>query len=91
MSTETQKLYRSRDDRMIGGVCGGLGEFFGIDPTWMRLLFVLLTIFGGSGVLVYLVMLLIVPEEPLDVTSSPPPVQEQAEPEPSAEESEGED
>ena len=90
MSTETQKLYRSRDDRMIGGVCGGLGEFFGIDPTWMRLLFVLLTIFGGSGVLVYLVMLLIVPEEPLDATSSPP-VQEQAEPEPSAEESEGED
>ena len=90
MSTETQKLYRSRDDRMIGGVCGGLGEFFGIDPTWMRLLFVLLTIFGGSGVLVYLVMLLIVPEEPLDVTSSSP-VQEQAEPEPSAEKSEGED
>jgi len=90
MSTETQKLYRSRDERMIGGVCGGLGEFFGIDPTWMRLLFVLLTIFGGSGVLVYLVMLLIVPEEPLDVTSSPP-VQEQAEPEPSADESEGKD
>ena len=90
MSTETQKLYRSRDERMIGGVCGGLGEFFGIDPTWMRLLFVLLTIFGGSGVLVYLVMLLIVPEEPLDVTSSPP-VQEQAEPEPSADESESKD
>ena len=75
---------------MIGGVCGGLGEFFGIDPTWMRLLFVLLTIFGGSGVLVYLVMLLIVPEEPLDATSSPS-VQEQAEPESSTEESEGED
>ena len=90
MPTETQKLYRSRDERMIGGVCGGLGEFFGIDPTWMRLLFVLLTIFGGSGVLVYLVMLLIVPEEPLDVTSSSP-VQEQAEPEPSVGESEGED
>ena len=90
MSTETQKLYRSRDERMIGGVCGGLGEFFGIDPTLIRLLFVLLTIFGGSGVLVYLVMLLIVPEEPLDVTSSPP-VQEQAEPEPSADESEGKD
>ena len=90
MSTETQKLYRSRDERMIGGVCGGLGEFFSIDPTLIRLLFVLLTIFGGSGVLVYLVMLLIVPEEPLDVTSSPP-VQEQAEPEPSADESEGKD
>ena len=90
MSTETQKLYRSRDERMIGGVCGGLGEFFGIDPTLIRLLFVLLTIFGGSGVLVYLVMLLIVPEEPLKGTSSPP-AQEQAGPESSAEESEGED
>jgi phage shock protein C len=90
MSTETQKLYRSRDERMIGGVCGGLGEFFGIDPTLIRLLFVLLTIFGGTGVLVYLVMLLIVPEEPLEGTASPP-VQEQAEPESSTEESEGED
>jgi phage shock protein C len=75
---------------MISGVCGGLGEFFGIDPTLIRLLFVLLTIFGGSGVLVYLVMLLIVPEEPLERISSPP-VQEQAELESSAEESEGED
>jgi phage shock protein PspC (stress-responsive transcriptional regulator) len=90
MSTETQKLYRSRDNRMIGGVCGGLGEFFDIDPTLIRLLFVLLTIFGGSGVLVYLVMLLIVPEEPLEGTSSPP-VQEQVEPESSTEESEFED
>ncbi|MFC2054119.1 PspC domain-containing protein [Chloroflexota bacterium] len=89
MSTETQKLYRSRDDRMIGGVCGGLGEFFDIDPTLIRLLFVLLTIFGGSGVLVYLVMLLIVPEEPLEGTSSPP-VQEMAEPESSVQESESE-
>jgi phage shock protein PspC (stress-responsive transcriptional regulator) len=90
MSTETQKLYRSRDERMIGGVCGGLGEFFGIDPALIRILFVLLTIFGGSGVLVYLVMLFIVPEEPLEGTSSPP-VQEKAEPESSAEETEGED
>ena len=90
MSTETQKLYRSRDERMIGGVCGGLGEFFDIDPTLIRLLFVLLTIFGGSGVLVYLVMLLIVPEEPLEGTSSLP-VQEQVETKSSAEESEGED
>ena len=90
MSTETQKLYRSRDDRMIGGVCGGLGEFFDIDPTLIRLLFVLLTIFGGSGVLVYLVMLFIVPEEPLERTSSSP-VKEQAESESSGEESEGED
>jgi phage shock protein C len=75
---------------MIGGVCGGLGEFFGIDPALIRILFVLLTIFGGSGVLVYLVMLFIVPEEPLEGTSSPP-VQEKVEPGLLAEETEGED
>ena len=65
MSQVNQKLYRSRENRMIGGVCGGLGEFFGIDSTLIRLLFVLLVIFGGSGLLVYLVMLVIVPETPL--------------------------
>jgi len=68
MSQVSQKLYRSREDRMIGGVCGGLGEFFGIDSTLIRLLFVLLVIFGGSGILVYLVMLVIVPETPLSET-----------------------
>ena len=65
MSAEYRKLYRSRNDRMISGVCGGLGEFFGIDPTLIRIIFILLLIFGGSGLIIYLVMLLIVPEEPL--------------------------
>jgi phage shock protein C len=72
MSKENQKLYRSREDRMIGGVCGGLGEFFGIDSTLIRLLFVLLVIFGGSGILVYLVLLVIVPEAPLSEAASAP-------------------
>jgi phage shock protein C len=62
---ETKKLYRNRTDRMIAGVCGGLGRYLGIDPTLIRLAFVLLLLFGiGSGLLVYLVMLLIIPEEP---------------------------
>jgi phage shock protein C len=65
MSAEYRKLYRSRNDRIISGVCGGLGEFFGIDPTLIRIIFILLLIFGGSGLIIYLVMLLIVPEEPL--------------------------
>ena len=62
---ETKKLYRSRTDQMIAGVCGGLGEYLGIDPTLIRLAFVLLLLFGiGSGRLVYLVMMLLVPLEP---------------------------
>jgi len=62
---ETKKLYRSRTDQMIAGVCGGLGRYLGIDPTLIRLAFVLLLLFGiGSGLLVYLVMMLLVPLEP---------------------------
>lgn len=71
MSIDNKKLYRSRSKRMVGGVCGGLGEFFAIDPTLVRLVFVFGVIFGfGSMLFVYLAMLLIVPEEPL-VTNPP--------------------
>lgn len=65
MNTEVKRLYRSRTERMIGGVCGGLGEFLNVDVTLVRLLFVLGAIFGGPGLVVYLVMLIVVPEEPL--------------------------
>jgi len=73
MTNNNKQLYRSRDDRMIGGVCAGLGEFFGIDPTIMRLFFVFGAIlfgFPGALVLIYIVMLLVVPEAPLDVVPS---------------------
>ena len=61
----TKKLYRSRSDKMIAGVCGGLGYYLGIDPTLIRLAFVLLVLFGvGSGFLAYIIMMLIVPLEP---------------------------
>lgn len=73
MSTGNNQLYRSRENRMIGGVCAGLGEFFGIDPTIVRLFFVFGAIFfgfPGALVLIYIVMLLVVPEAPLDVISS---------------------
>jgi phage shock protein C len=63
--SEYNRLYRSRDNRMIAGVAYGLGEFLGIDPTIIRLLFVFSVFLGGSGVLVYFVMMLVVPEEPL--------------------------
>lgn len=64
-STEPyKKLYRSRRDRMIAGVCGGLAQHFGIDPTWMRLLFILFFFLGGCALLIYIIMWLIVPLEP---------------------------
>ncbi len=58
-----KKLYRSRTDRIIAGVCGGLGEFFAIDPVLFRVLFVVLAFTGGSGILIYIIMMLIVPKE----------------------------
>jgi phage shock protein C len=63
-----KKLRRSVDDRMLGGVCGGLGEFFGIDPVWFRLLFVILALPGGlPGILPYLILWLVVPRETVAV------------------------
>ncbi len=64
MTTERNVLRRSRNDRMLAGVCGGLGRFFGISPAWFRLAFLIAFIPGGvPGILVYLLMWLIVPTE----------------------------
>ena len=70
MSNQYQKLYRSREDRMLGGVCGGLGEYFDIDPTLVRVLFIFGAFLGipGALLLIYLVMLIIVPQKPELVT-----------------------
>jgi phage shock protein PspC (stress-responsive transcriptional regulator) len=68
MSTSFKQLYRSRENRMIGGVCGGLGEYLGIDPTLVRIGFILGSLLGWIVALglIYLVMLIIVPETPLE-------------------------
>lgn len=68
MSTSFKQLYRSRENRMIGGVCGGLGEYLGIDPTLVRIGFILGSLLGWVVALglIYLVMLIIVPETPLE-------------------------
>ena len=58
-----KRLYRSKSDEMLGGVCGGLGEYFGLDSNLIRLIFVVLAIPGGVGVLAYLALWLIVPLE----------------------------
>ncbi|WP_238626279.1 PspC domain-containing protein [Aggregatilinea lenta] len=63
MNTQ-KRLYRSRDERMFAGVCGGVAEYLEVDPTIVRLVFVALTLLGGPGLIVYIVLMLIVPERP---------------------------
>ena len=58
-----KRLLRPRTDRMIGGVCSGLAQFFGLDSSAVRIAMVFLTIFAGMSILVYLIMWLIIPEE----------------------------
>jgi phage shock protein C len=60
------RLLRSREDRMIGGVAGGIAHYLGIDPTIVRLVFVVLAVFGGGGILAYVIAWLVIPEAPLD-------------------------
>lgn len=65
MSGDMDRLYRSRSNRMLLGVCGGLGEYFNVDPTIPRIAFVVLGALSlGTWLLVYLVMALVIPEEP---------------------------
>jgi phage shock protein C len=59
----SHKLYRSTKDRKLAGVCGGLGEYLGTDPTVIRVLFIVLAVLGGAGLIIYLAMWLIVPQE----------------------------
>lgn len=59
-----KRLYRSRRERIIAGICGGLGEHFGIDPTWVRLIFILFFFLGGSALLIYIILWILVPSAP---------------------------
>ncbi len=60
----TNVLRRSRHNRVLGGVCGGLGEFFGLSPFWFRLIFLILALPGGlPGVVPYILLWIIVPPE----------------------------
>lgn len=59
----SKRLYRIQDGRLVAGVCAGLAAYFGIDPTLVRLGFVLLTVFGGFGILLYLGAWIVVPDE----------------------------
>jgi phage shock protein C len=64
MTSQVKRLYRSRDEQMLAGVCGGVAEYFDVDPTLIRLLFVLLALAGGPGLLAYLILWIVIPERP---------------------------
>ena len=59
-----KKLYLSDDDKKIAGVCGGIGEYLNIDPTLVRLLWVVFSLMGGAGIIGYLIGMLIIPRRP---------------------------
>ena len=65
-NTEVRKLYRSKKDKMLGGVCGGMAEYFNIDPVLIRVLWVTFTLIsaGLGGILAYIICWLIIPENP---------------------------
>ena len=61
-----KRLYRSRKDAKIAGVCGGIASYFDVDPTLIRLLAVLTIFFGGSGIIAYILAWIIIPLEPVE-------------------------
>ena len=63
---EPKRLYRSRSSRMLGGVCGGITEYFNIDPTLVRLGVVALSLAAGGGLLAYIIAAIIIPEAPME-------------------------
>lgn len=61
---EVKRLYRSREDKVVAGVCGGIGEYFNVDPVWIRIAFVLLIFAQGVGLILYVIAFLLMPENP---------------------------
>ena len=59
---KVKRLYRSRNERMIAGICGGIAEYFKVDPTLIRLAWIIFVFMGGSGILAYLIAWIIIPE-----------------------------
>ena len=61
---ENKKLYRSKNDRKLFGVCGGIAEYFDVDPTLVRLGWIVASLLFGSGILAYIIATIIMPEQP---------------------------
>jgi phage shock protein C len=64
MSEKVKRLYRSREERWLAGICGGLGNYFDIDPTVIRVLFVLFSLVVGGGIIAYIILWIVIPQEP---------------------------
>ena len=62
----SKKLYKSNTNKMLEGVCGGIAEYFGVDPTIVRLAWVVFYALGGSGILAYIIAAIIIPSAPLE-------------------------
>ncbi len=60
----SKKLYRSTSNKQLAGVCAGLGKYLNVDPTVIRVLWVIISLFGFAGVIAYIACVLIIPEEP---------------------------
>ena len=60
-----KKLYRSDENKMLAGVCGGIAEYFGVDPTLIRLAWVVFSLLGGCGLLDYMLAAIIIPRNPV--------------------------
>ena len=76
MTEERKKLFRSRSERWLAGVCGGIGDYFNIDATVIRILFILFGLVFGSGLLFYIILWILIPLEP-DVVESVPAQEEE--------------
>lgn len=89
--SQVKRLYRDVDSKVLGGVCSGIGHYFGIDPVWLRIALLLLFFFAGSGILIYLILWIAIPEaktraeklamkgEPVDINNLSKKVKEEAE------------
>ena len=62
-TSSIKELHRSREDRILAGVAGGLGRYFDLSPTFFRIAFVILTLVGGAGILIYVAAALVIPDE----------------------------
>lgn len=70
--SEPKRLYRSTTNKQVAGVCGGLGEYFNIDPTLIRVIFLIATLFGGNGFILYIILWMVMPEEGSERKSKAP-------------------
>ncbi len=62
---ETKRVYRSKTDRVLGGVCAGIGKYLGLDPVLLRVIWAIAFFVGGAGLLAYIIAWIIIPEEPV--------------------------